>query len=73
MNNQWKKILIKIIFALLAETMLTLLGIDDLANYNEFITEQKSTLIRRRFEQAIATQSSNWLTCDLPWVMANYS
>jgi hypothetical protein len=71
MKAQWKKILIKILFALLAEMVLTLLGIDDLADYNEFIVDQKSTVIRRRFEHAIAIQSSYWLTCDLPWQMGN--
>ena len=42
MNVCWQKLLIKILFWLAAEILLTLLGIDDLADYSEFIYENKS-------------------------------
>ena len=38
---QWRKLYIKIILWLGAELLLTLIGLDDLADYSEFLYEQK--------------------------------
>ena len=42
MNIRWQKLLVKISFWLVAEIFLNLLGIDDLADYSEFIYENKN-------------------------------
>ncbi len=42
MNVRWQKLLVKISFWLAAEISLNLLGIDDLADYSEFIFEHKN-------------------------------
>ena len=41
MNVRWQKLLVKLSFWLAAEIFLNLLGIDDLADYGEFIYENK--------------------------------
>lgn len=41
MNPQWKKFLWRIIFWICAETVLNLLNIDTLYDYNEFLLEQQ--------------------------------
>lgn len=41
MNINWHKLLVKISFWLAAEIVLNLLGIDDLADYSEFVYENK--------------------------------
>ncbi|MGQ4648622.1 hypothetical protein [Lyngbya aestuarii] len=40
MQVQWKKILVKTSVWLTAEIILNLIGLDDLADYSEFIYEQ---------------------------------
>ena len=45
MNTHWQKLLVKIAIWLIIEILLTVLGIDDLADYSEFISEQKSILL----------------------------
>ncbi len=45
MNTRWKKLLVKIIVWLVVEILLTILGIDDLADYSEFIGEKKNILV----------------------------
>lgn len=42
MNICWQKLLVKMLLWLAAEILLNLLGIDDLADYSEFIDENKS-------------------------------
>ncbi len=42
MKIQWKKLWGKVIFWLGAEISLTLIGLDDLADYNEFLCQQKA-------------------------------
>ena len=41
MKIQWKKLSGKVIFWLGAEISLTLIGLDDLADYHEFLCQQK--------------------------------
>lgn len=41
MNVRWQKLLVKISFWLAAEILLNLLGIDDLADYSEFLIDNK--------------------------------
>ena len=38
MNMQWKKVLIKIVVYLVTEVTLSLIGINDLASYSEFVS-----------------------------------
>ena len=45
MNVRWQKLLVKISFWLAAEISLNLLGIDDLADYSEFIFEHKNFIV----------------------------
>ena len=40
MNVKWKRLLVKIIIWLTAEIALNLVGLDDLADYSEFIFEK---------------------------------
>ena len=47
MNTQWKKIWIKATFWLVIEIILNLLGLDNLADYSEFIFEKEITLATR--------------------------
>ena len=42
-NINWQKLLVKISFWLVAEIILNLLGIDDLADYSEFVYENKNS------------------------------
>jgi hypothetical protein len=41
MNIRWQKLLVKMSFWLATEIILNLVGIDDLADYSEFIYENK--------------------------------
>lgn len=38
---KWKKLLISLLFWLLTEILLNILGLDNLADYSEFINHQK--------------------------------
>ncbi len=42
MNIRWQKLLVKMSFWLAAEIFLNLIGIDDLADYSEFVFEKKN-------------------------------
>lgn len=42
MQTQWKKIMIKITCWLIVEIILNLLGLDNLADYSEFVFEGKT-------------------------------
>ncbi|BAY87416.1 hypothetical protein NIES267_69380 [Calothrix parasitica NIES-267] len=42
MNVRWQKLLIKTSFWLATEIVLNLIGIDDLADYSEFVYENKN-------------------------------
>lgn len=41
MKRQWKKVIVKCTVSLLTESVLNLLGLDDLAAYSEFIFERE--------------------------------
>jgi hypothetical protein len=47
MKIQWRELLISITFWSIAEIGFSLLGIDDLADYGEFILEKQILSIRR--------------------------
>ncbi|MEO1432609.1 MAG: hypothetical protein AAFV71_26755 [Cyanobacteria bacterium J06633_8] len=42
MNIRWQKLLVKTAFWLATEIILNLIGIDDLADYSEFVYENKN-------------------------------
>ena len=44
MKNIWQNLIIKILVWLAAEVLLTFLGLDDIADYSEFV-EKQSTLV----------------------------
>ena len=44
MKIKWQKLWIKIILWLGAEILLTAIGLDDLADYNEFLYKQKEVV-----------------------------
>ncbi len=41
MKRQWKKVIVKSTVSLVAEIVLNLLGLDDLAAYSEFVFERE--------------------------------
>ena len=45
MKIQWKKLWVKIILWLGAEIVLTSIGLDNLADYSEFLGEQKEVVL----------------------------
>lgn len=57
MKTQWKKLLVKTTVWLAAEIILNLLGLDNLADYSEFIYEQ---------EVMVFTQSTHPNTLIMP-------
>lgn len=61
MKMQWQKVFVKTTVWLTAEVLLSLLGIDDLADYSEFIFERHFTVTSGFLELAIAT------TPSCPW------
>ena len=65
MRSRWQKIT----FWLIAEITLNLIGLDDLADYSEFIFEQQAVLIRLELAEInlILPPSYPWrLGIDLP-------
>lgn len=48
MNTNWQKLIIKIFFWLLVEAIFNLIGIDDIADYSEFLLMPKVTLQSER-------------------------
>jgi hypothetical protein len=48
MYAQWQKIFIKITFWLIVEIILNFVGLDNLADYSEFIFEQKAVIATSR-------------------------
>ncbi|MDJ0571193.1 MAG: hypothetical protein QNJ53_19375 [Pleurocapsa sp. MO_192.B19] len=47
MKIQWQKLVVKIFFWLLVEVVFSLIGIDDLADYSEFLLMPKITVSRQ--------------------------
>lgn len=56
MQTQWQKILVKITFWLIVEIILNLLGLDNLADYSEFVFEGK-TLMQKSYICEVAISS----------------
>jgi preprotein translocase subunit SecG len=50
MQTQWQKILVKITFWLIVEIILNLFGLDNLADYSEFVFEG-NTVTAKSFSQ----------------------
>ena len=48
MKINWQQLITKIFFWLLIEAVFTLMGIDDLADYSEFLFMPKTTLQSKR-------------------------
>ena len=48
MNTNWQKLITKIFFWLLVEAVFNLIGIDDLADYSEFLLMPKITIQSER-------------------------
>jgi hypothetical protein len=46
MKTQWQKILLKITCWLIVEIILNLLGLDNLADYSEFVFEDKTASLK---------------------------
>lgn len=44
MKKQWKKVWVKVTFWLVTEIILNLLGLDNLADYSEFIFEKEMAI-----------------------------
>ncbi len=57
MKLEWKKILLKTTIWLAVEIMLNLLGLDNLADYSEFIYELKFGVSGRFYQPAIVSPS----------------
>ena len=45
MQTRWKKLIVKVTAWLAAEIILNLLGLDNLADYSEFLYEQEVTVL----------------------------
>lgn len=58
MKIQWKKLWVKVIFWLGAEILLTSIGLDDLADYSEFLCQQKEVIL---IEKAYPTLTVNFV------------
>lgn len=43
MNIQWQKLVTKILIWLVAEVLLSLIGLDDLADYSEFVFDYRGS------------------------------
>lgn len=49
MKIKWQKLIMKICFWLLIEVIYNLIGIDELADYSEFVLMPKTTVQSERF------------------------
>ncbi|MBE9166314.1 hypothetical protein IQ238_01780 [Pleurocapsales cyanobacterium LEGE 06147] len=59
MKTRWKKTLIEITVWVIAEILLNLLGLDNLADYSEFIFKYEVTTINHILEPTIATTAKS--------------
>jgi hypothetical protein len=57
MKTQWKKIWVKATLWLVTEIILNLLGLDNLADYSEFIFEQEFMIVTRHAQIRIVAAS----------------
>jgi hypothetical protein len=58
MKTRWKKVLIEISVWIVAEILLNLLGLDNLADYSEFIFKYEITTINHLLEPTIVTTAN---------------
>jgi len=57
MKLEWKKVLVKTTVWLAAEIVLNLVGLDNLADYSEFIYEQDVTTLGHLYQPTIVMPS----------------
>lgn len=57
MKVQWKRILVKITVWLITDLLLNFLGLDDLADYGEFIFERFMVMNCQRLSYGLAFQA----------------
>ncbi len=55
MKTQWKKIWVKATMWVITEIALNLLGLDNLADYSEFIYEQESAITTYQHQMTVVT------------------
>lgn len=65
MKMQWQRIWLKAAFWLLTEIILNLIGLDNLADYSEFIFEQEVTIALRQPQMAVVVPSYHHPSSDL--------
>lgn len=74
MKMQWQRILVKATFWLVTEIILNLLGLDNLADYSEFLFEQEVAIALRQPQMAVVVPSYYYPSWDLPHhFIATYS
>jgi hypothetical protein len=66
MKMQWQRIWLKATFWLLTEILLNLLGLDNLADYSEFLFEQEVAIALRQPQMAVVVPSYYHPFSDLP-------
>lgn len=66
MKMQWQRIWAKATFWLLTEIILNLLGLDNLADYSEFLFEQEVAIALRQPQMAVVVPSYYDPSSDLP-------
>lgn len=55
MKVEWKKMVVKITVWVAAEIILNLIGLDNLANYTEFVYEQDMVILTDLYQTVIIT------------------
>ena len=55
MQIQWPKLFVKLVFWLSAEIALTCLGLDDLADYSEFLLQDRTNLASSAVSPGLVT------------------
>lgn len=55
MKVEWKKMVVKITVWVVAEIILNLIGLDNLANYTEFVYEQDMVILTDLYQIVIVT------------------
>ena len=74
MKMQWQRIWAKATFWLVTEIILNLLGLDNLADYSEFLFEQEVAIALRQPQIAVVVRSYDHLSSELPHhFIATYS
>jgi hypothetical protein len=55
MKVEWKKMVVKVTVWVVAEIILNLIGLDNLANYTEFVYEQDMVILTDLYQIVIVT------------------